>query len=146
MNWILTKLQSMHCERVFMVRVFAIPGTPSRRTWPSAQSATSRRSITSRWPTMTVFISVRSCASVPAYSCAWRVRRVISASMEVPVLSLVLRPGEKAGKTTPCPALFFPGCPEKSPIKATLHPAYVYFPWYIRCINAFLNYTWLDSG
>ncbi len=43
--------------RVEMSSVLARPGTPTNRQWPRANSATSRASTTSRWPTMRFSIS-----------------------------------------------------------------------------------------
>ena len=47
MNWIRLNLRSSASASVEMRSVLASPGTPTRRTWPSASSAVRRLSTTS---------------------------------------------------------------------------------------------------
>ena len=51
-------LESTACERVLIARVFARPGTPSRRMCPLARRPIRRFSTRCFCPTMTLFISI----------------------------------------------------------------------------------------
>ena len=67
-NWSRLKVPPIASARVRTARVFATPGTPSRRTCPRARRPTSIRSTMRSWPTTTFFTSksVRSSVSPPS--------------------------------------------------------------------------------
>src|ERR1043166_8681065 len=53
-------------DSVLTVNVFAVPGTPSTRAWPSASKAIRICSIASSCPTITFLSSLRMCSTVEA--------------------------------------------------------------------------------
>jgi hypothetical protein len=52
-NWMRLKLRLVISETVRTAKVFATPGTPSRRRWPRVRSAMRMLSPISFWPTIT---------------------------------------------------------------------------------------------
>jgi hypothetical protein len=78
-NWMRLNVPPRTSATVLTVSVLARPGTPSRRTWPPASSATSTRSSIASWPTMTRLISKRASSRSPRTSSgaptAWSVPR-----------------------------------------------------------------------
>jgi len=67
-NWMRLKDRFRTSATVEMRSVFASPGTPTKRQWPRAKSATSRCSTTSRCPTMRFSISPWICRRASASS------------------------------------------------------------------------------
>ena len=65
-NWMRLKLQPMEREIALASVVLPMPGTSSISKCPSESSATSTRSITSLWPTMTraMFSRTRSATAL----------------------------------------------------------------------------------
>ena len=58
-NWMRPNFSAMPAAKAWESSVFAVPGTPSSRTWPPHNRLVSMRSMTSSWPTTTLRTSPR---------------------------------------------------------------------------------------
>ncbi len=61
-NWMRLNLSDIVSASLLTIKVLASPGTPIKSPWPRANRQIASRSITSRWPTMTLPSSLRSRA------------------------------------------------------------------------------------
>src|SRR5678809_1429433 len=89
--------------RLLTASVFARPGTPSSRRWPSPTSPTSRRDTIMSWPTMTLPTSARIAAMRSPARVTRSVALPASMLMEPPSFPLVINPyGISAEYTRKC--------------------------------------------
>ena len=64
-NWMRLNLSDIVSASLLTINVLASPGTPIKGAWPRANRQIDSRSMTSRWPTMTLPSSLRPSIGIP---------------------------------------------------------------------------------